>query len=112
MSDFPAAMRMASRLIAAIADMEPALFTSPKKGAPAVVQARHLLVYLLHTEGQFQQATIADALHRHHSTVKNSIEVISGLREDPAFDAALEQLGAMFRTLQEARARVVLENAA
>lgn len=103
---FPKAMHMAACLIEALTDVEPALFTGERKGSPHVVQARHLLVYLLHTEGQFQQQQIAEALHRHHSTIANSIEVVSNMREDAAFDAALEQLGSLFRSLCEARAKV------
>ncbi|MFP5449881.1 MAG: hypothetical protein ACLGHU_14175 [Alphaproteobacteria bacterium] len=49
MSAFPQAFSTAARLVAAAEQVQPQLFTSAKKGAPAVVKARQLLIYLLHT---------------------------------------------------------------
>lgn len=99
MSAFPQAFSTAARLVAAAEQVQPQLFTSPKKGAPAVVKARQLLIYLLHTEGGFQQKQIADALHRHHSTVKHALDVIEERRDCPTFDSALERLAAAFRSV-------------
>ena len=99
MSDFPQAFATAARLVSAAEQVQPQLFTSPKKGSPEVVKARQLMIYLLHTEGGFQQKQIADALHRHHSTVKHALDVIEERRDCASFDSALERLAGAFRSV-------------
>lgn len=103
---FPFAFRCASRLVAAVYDLEPALFTNPRKGAPAVVYARQVLAYLLYTEGDFALVRIAEPLGRHHSTVGHSVRVITTLRDDPDADDAFGRLGQMYRDLVAAHERL------
>lgn len=104
--DITRAVRIASRLVAALFDLPPDHFTGASKGPPAQVHARQVLCYLLHTEGEFDQAAIADALGRHRSTVGHAVAVITSLREHPQVDTALDRLCDMFRELAEAHARI------
>lgn len=100
------AIRLASRLVSALFDMPPEEFTGLQKGPPEQVHARQVLCYVLHTEGDFDQTTIARALGRHRSTVGHAIEVITGLREHDDVDRALTRLGEMYRELIDAHSRI------
>lgn len=88
-----------ARLVSAAQGVQPELFTSAKKGSPEVVSCRQLMIYLLHTEGGYQQKQIAQAMHRHHSTVKHALDVVEDRRECPTFDGALERLARTYRDL-------------
>lgn len=105
-SDIAWALRCAARLVGAVFDLPPETFTSPKKGPPAHVHARQVLIYVLHTEADFEQATIAEALRRHHSTIWHAIQVVDGMREQAEVDRALTRIGEMFRDLRDANARI------
>jgi len=105
-NDIAEALRCASRLVGAVFDIAPEAFTGPRKGPPAQVHARQVLCYLLHTDGEYDQAAISRALGRHRSTVGHAIEVIGELREVAEIDRAVGMLGQMYREIREAHARV------
>lgn len=100
------ALRCLSRIIGAAFDMEPSTFVGATKGSPAHVHARQILFYLLHTEGCFEQAEIADVLGRHRSTVSHAVQVVLALREEPEIDAALTCLGEVYRDFAAVKASV------
>jgi chromosomal replication initiation ATPase DnaA len=103
---FSAAMRCLVRLVAALFDLDPDDFTGPNKGSPHQVLARQSLIYLLHTEGGFEQTEIADALGRHHSTAWHAIRVVTGLRDDDEIDRAFTLLGEVYQGFRSAQTRV------
>ena len=105
MSD-DAALRIASRLVAAVFDLPPELVIGPGKGPPARVHARQVICYLLHTEAEMSLIRIARALDRDRATVSNAVNVVEDLRADAELDAALDSLGQMFRRLRDAHARI------
>jgi chromosomal replication initiation ATPase DnaA len=104
--DLEGSTRLAARLVAALYDMPEELFLSPRKGPPAQVQARQLVVYLLTMEGGFDQKAVASFLRRHHSTAWNAVQRIEALREDPELDRGVTDLADMFRKLRAASAVV------
>lgn len=105
-TDITSAVRIASRLVAALFDLPPEHFTGASKGPPTQVHARQVLCYLLHTEGEFDQVVISDALGRHRSTVGHAVNVITALREHPQVDRALDRLCDMYREITEAHSRI------
>lgn len=102
-SSFGYALRSLSRLIGAVFDIDPNEFTGDDKGAPAIVEARQVLCYLLITEAGFREIDVAEGLGRHHSTVSHALEVITDLRDDPAIDQTFTWLGEAYRALAEAQ---------
>lgn len=104
--DFGYALRCASRLVGAVIDIEPGAFIGPRKGSPTQVDARQLVVYLLHTEAGFTPTEIAHRLGRHRSTFDHAIEKYTAMREDEELERSLSTLGQMFRDLLEAHERV------
>jgi hypothetical protein len=102
-SSFGYALRSLSRFLGAIFDLDPAEFTGEDKGAPAIVEARQVLCYLLITEAGFREIDVAEGLGRHHSTISHAMDVITELREDPAIDRTFSWLGDTYRSLVEAQ---------
>lgn len=106
-SDLNMAVRGTSRLVAAVFDLEPAAFLAPTKGRPEHVHARQVVMYLLRTEGGFDQDMIGSAMGgRHHSTVWHAVQKVERLRDDEALDAAISGLQEMYRALSAASERV------
>lgn len=105
-ADIAADLRCASRLVAAVFDLPPDAIVGQRKGSPANVHARQVVCYLLHTDGDFNHASIGRALGRNRSTVTHAIEVVTSLLEHQDFERAVERLGQMFRDLREARANI------
>lgn len=105
-SPFGYALHCLTHLIAAALGMEPASFVGETKGSPQSVHARQVLFYLLHTEGEFPQAEIANALGRNRSTVAHAMQVIIAMREEAEIDQALDKLGVYYRELRAIRESV------
>lgn len=102
-TELETAARGTVRLVAAVFDLEPETFLRPNKGRPEHVHARQVVMYLLRTEGGFDQALIGRALGgRHHSTVWHAVQRVERLRDDEALDAAITALQAMYRELRAA----------
>lgn len=105
-SPFGYALRCLARLVGAVFDIDPASFVGESKGGPDQVQARQVLIYLLHTEGGFDQSTIARGLGRHHSTVSHTLAVVEPMLDEPEVERAFARLGEIYRDLREARDKV------
>lgn len=105
-SPFGYALRCLARLVGAVFDIDPASFVGEGKGGPDQVQARQVLIYLLHTEVGFDQSTIARGLGRHHSTVSHTLAVVEPMLDEPEVERAFARLGEIYRDLKEARDKV------
>ena len=96
----------ASGVVGLLWNLAPHVFTGPKKGPTAHVQARQVLCYLLLTDAGHSHAAIARILKRNRSTVTHAIDVVTALRENEVMDEKLDRLGQIFRELRDARAAV------
>lgn len=65
---------------------------SPGRGRPAISFARHVAMYLCHVGLSMSLARIARAFDRDRSTVAHGCHQVEDRRDDPDFDAWIEQL--------------------
>lgn len=93
-------VRCAARLVEAVFDVGRDLLLAPQKGSPAVSHARHIMLYLLYTDGPSITAKdLALKVGRDRTALGRSIEVVLCYREDPQVDEALALLGGIYRQL-------------
>lgn len=65
---------------------------APGRGRPAVSFARQVSMYLCHVAFEMSLARIAHAFERDRSTIAHGCHAVEDRRDDPDFDAWIEQL--------------------
>lgn len=93
-------IRCAARLVEAVFDFDRDMLLAPDKGSPAMTHARHILSYLVYTDGpEITVKALARKLGRDRSTVSDSIAIALCYRQDTQVDEALARLGDIYRQL-------------
>ncbi|WP_306017173.1 helix-turn-helix domain-containing protein [Oceanicaulis sp. MMSF_3324] len=71
---------------------------APTRGRARAALARQAAIYLTHVAFELSLNRVADAFGRDRSTAAHACHRIEDARDDPAFDAAMEDLEACLRS--------------
>jgi len=71
---------------------------SPTRGRARAALARQVAIYLTHVAFELSLARVAAAFGRDRSTAAHACHKVEDGRDDPAFDACLEDLEACLRS--------------
>ena len=71
---------------------------TPTRGRARAALARQAAIYLTHVAFELSPNRVADAFGRDRSTAAHACHRIEDARDDPAFDAAMEDLEACLRS--------------
>lgn len=71
------------------------------RGRPAISFARHVAMYLCHVALGMSLARVARAFGRDRSTIAHGCHIVEDKRDDPDFDAWIEQLEDGLRSVRE-----------
>lgn len=91
--DAARASRAVVHVLAAICGLEPALFFKETRGRPREALARQIAMGLMHTELKFSHSDVGPAFGRDRTTARLAATTVENLREEPAVDAFLTELG-------------------
>lgn len=89
--------RLAQHAVAYAFGQRPQAIEAPTRGARAVAFARQTAMYLAHVSFGMSLSRVATAFGRDRSTVAHACQVIEDRRDEPVFDARVEQLEAFLR---------------
>ncbi len=99
----PAAAQLAADVLGFALDVPPDAILSLKRGQPHAAAARQVAMYLLNTVFEMSLTQVAISIGRDRSTVAHGLRVVEDRREDPRFDAWLQQLEDALRAAPGAR---------
>jgi hypothetical protein len=91
--------RFAARLSAGCFGVSLAEIAAPTRGSPRAARARHLAMYLAHVSFGLPLTIVATGFARDRTTAVYACRKIEDKRDDPAFDAALNDLERVTRII-------------
>lgn len=100
--------RLAAGLAAFVLSVEPSDIVAQTRGSDAAARARQVAMYLMYVTSGISLAKVALAFGRDRSTVAHACHQIEDRRDDPAFDAWIEQLQTVIERLLSLRESVIV----
>jgi chromosomal replication initiation ATPase DnaA len=91
--------KLAAALAAFTLGIDPDAIVTDRRGTDAVAWARQVSMYLMYVTSGLSLAKVAAAFGRDRSTVAHACRIIEDRREDPAFDAWVDNLQSVFERL-------------
>jgi hypothetical protein len=96
---------VAQHLVAYAFQVDPADIAAPTRRSPDAAFARQAAMYLTHVVFEMSLARVADAFGRDRTTAAHACHRIEDGRDDPAFDALMDRLETVLRSLPRQSAR-------
>jgi chromosomal replication initiation ATPase DnaA len=84
--------RLVMEFVSYATEVPTAEIVGEQRGTASASAARQLAMYLVHVSFGWSMSRISAAFARDRSTVAYACQVVEGRREDPDFDASIEQL--------------------
>lgn len=97
--------RLAATLAAFTLAVDPEAVVTDRRGSDAAARARQVSMYLMYVTSGLSLAKVAVAFGRDRSTVAHACRQIEDRRDDPDFDAWIENLQGIFERLYAMRER-------
>ncbi|RFC65203.1 chromosomal replication initiator DnaA [Fulvimarina endophytica] len=98
------ACRLAIAIAGALCDVEIEDIAAPNRSSAHVCEARHIAMYLAHVVFQVSLIRSGAAFGRDRTSVSHAVRRIEDGRDDPRFDARIERLETLARSVGHALA--------
>lgn len=90
--------RLVREAVAYAFNVSPDEMTAPTRRSSSVAFARQVAMYLAHVSFEFSLSRVAQSFGRDRTTAAHACHVVEDRRDDPAFDACLDQLEGFLRS--------------
>ncbi|MDY8109983.1 helix-turn-helix domain-containing protein [Fulvimarina sp. 2208YS6-2-32] len=94
--------RIAIAIAGAVLDIEVAEIARPNRASAPVCEARHIAMYLAHVVFQVSLIRAGRTFGRDRTSIAHAVRRIEDGRDDPAFDAKIERLETLARSIARA----------